>query len=708
MSRWLPSVVGVALLAHAAGLAAERPVRVRLVGVTSESTAASQSVLITATEPASYTTLQPDPLTVLIMLRDVAAGDMSSRLRSAPDDPVKAVEVLETVDGDGNPVAQVRIGLREPTTYEVRSWRQTIQVRFARPVASTPTSASEVAAAAPPVDGRGRPATAILSVGVEVEPDAVSVTLHGNGALAHARIHEAEQLPPRLFIDFPDLAAEAAPLTPVEIDPVTQVRMAAHGPELTRVVFDLVRPTLYHIEHLGRNERILRVVFPRERAIDPVARIGGDPAPETATQPDALGAAPPATPTVAVEPVDGTALATVDGTTLAIGPQLTGPVAVGVDPSPLLDPDREIARLDGPVAFIVDTPLVMPAPIDEPPRVAPEIPRLDPTSAAADSATPALLPPESLDLPTRVDDTALSVTSPAVVAEVATSETEPRTTAVAAAVEPAVVEAPAAGVTPVASEPVGAPETSEVPIAASRQTEQVLAVPGSGRPTGAPAPGARMQLLGQAGATQQEFTGDPISMDFQGTDLRAVLRVFAEVSGLNLVIDPSVQGEVNVALTQVPWDQAFAIILRANDLAYEVDGTIVRIASVQKLSDEAGARRTLRDQEALAGELEIYTRTLSYARAEDLAPLITSTTLSERGEVFTDSRTNTLIIRDLADPLTMAGDLLDTLDRAEAQVEIEARIVQAGHDSARALGVQWGVTGRVARLCPEFRGKVLA
>ena len=192
------------------------------------------------------------------------------------------------------------------------------------------------------------------------------------------------------------------------------------------------------------------------------------------------------------------------------------------------------------------------------------------------------------------------------------------------------------------------------------------------------------------------YTGDPVSMDFQNADLRAVLRVFADISTLNIVIDPSVRGEVNVALTQVPWDQAFDVILRANGLGYEVDGTVVRIASIERLQEEAEARAILARREAEAGELAVFTRTLSYARADDLVPLITSTSLSSRGEVFTDPRTNTLIVRDLQDRLPALDDLLDTLDRSERQVEIEARVVRVGHDSARALGVQWGLAGRRA------------
>ena len=85
------------------------------------------------------------------------------------------------------------------------------------------------------------------------------------------------------------------------------------------------------------------------------------------------------------------------------------------------------------------------------------------------------------------------------------------------------------------------------------------------------------------------FSGHPISLDFQGADLRAVLRVFAEISGLNIVIDPAVQGTVDVALSDVPWDQALDIILRANKLGYIVDGTIVRIAPLAVLADEENA-----------------------------------------------------------------------------------------------------------------------
>jgi type IV pilus assembly protein PilQ len=203
--------------------------------------------------------------------------------------------------------------------------------------------------------------------------------------------------------------------------------------------------------------------------------------------------------------------------------------------------------------------------------------------------------------------------------------------------------------------------------------------------------------VGQAPAqAASRYTGHPVSLDFAGSDLRAVLRTFSEISGLNVVIDPTIQGTVDLKLTDVPWDQALEIILRANKLGYSVDGTIVRIAPLTVLADEESQRRKLSEEQALAGELRVLTRALSYARAQDLREMLTQTVLSQRGSVQTDVRTNTIIIHDLADRLARANDLLTTLDVPQPQVEIEARIVQTTREFARNLGVQWGFGGKAA------------
>ena len=238
----------------------------------------------------------------------------------------------------------------------------------------------------------------------------------------------------------------------------------------------------------------------------------------------------------------------------------------------------------------------------------------------------------------------------------------------------------------------------QAPVPQMAAAPQAQAPPQPAAQAPAPAPPAAAAQAAPppqpAGAAPPRFTGFPISLDFQGADLRAVLRTFSEISGLNVVIDPSIQGTVDVALRDVPWDQALDIILRANRLGYAVDGTIVRIAPLNVLAAEQAERQKLAEAQALAGELQTITRTLSYAKADQIQPLLTATVLSQRGSITTDVRTNTLIITDLAERLTRAGELITTLDRPEPQVEIEARVVQTTRDFAQRLGVQWGVTGR--------------
>jgi type IV pilus assembly protein PilQ len=240
-------------------------------------------------------------------------------------------------------------------------------------------------------------------------------------------------------------------------------------------------------------------------------------------------------------------------------------------------------------------------------------------------------------------------------------------------------KAPAA---PIVDTPVPAPAADKAPPAAPSVRT--------------PAPDAQQTPAPQPSISTR-FTGHPVSLDFQGADLRAVLRTFAEISGLNIVIDPTIQGQVDVALRDVPWDQALDIILRANKLGYAVDGTIVRVAPLTVLADEEEQRRKLSESQALAGELRVLTRSLSYAKAEDVAPLLMRTVMSTRGQIQTDVRTNTLIINDLQERLNQASELIATLDTPQPQVEIEARVIQTTREFARSLGVQWGIGGRLSQ-----------
>ena len=196
------------------------------------------------------------------------------------------------------------------------------------------------------------------------------------------------------------------------------------------------------------------------------------------------------------------------------------------------------------------------------------------------------------------------------------------------------------------------------------------------------------------GSGQRQYVGAPVNFDFEDADLRAVLRLFSQFSGLNMIIDPAVQGRVNVLLNDVPWDQALEQILRSNKLGYSVDGNIMRIAPIAVLADEQSQTQKLNEAKALAGELQVRTFALSYAKADAVAPILTRSALSARGQVQVDLRTNTMIITDLPDRIQTAQGLIVTLDKPQPQVEVDARIVQTSRDFARALGIQWGFNGR--------------
>jgi len=202
-------------------------------------------------------------------------------------------------------------------------------------------------------------------------------------------------------------------------------------------------------------------------------------------------------------------------------------------------------------------------------------------------------------------------------------------------------------------------------------------------------------LLTIAAVIPREATGQTLSLDFQKAEVRAVLRLLGEVAGLNLVIDPDVSGQIDIRLTDVPWAQAFDVVLTSARLRATPEGLVVRVASQQRLLAEAADRG--RESEVLmaSGERVLLTRTLSYARAADVMPILTKGALSPRGEVQVDARTNTLIVRDVPAHLAHAKSLMATLDVPQAQVEIEARILQTTRDVARALGVTWGI-GRPA------------
>jgi type IV pilus assembly protein PilQ len=155
-----------------------------------------------------------------------------------------------------------------------------------------------------------------------------------------------------------------------------------------------------------------------------------------------------------------------------------------------------------------------------------------------------------------------------------------------------------------------------------------------------------------------------------------------------------VSGKVTLKLNEVPWDQALDLILKANGLGYTLENNVIRIAKLSDLQREEQDRRKLAEEKALAGDLEVFNKRLSYAKAGELEATVKKVALSARGTITLDPRTNTMIITDLPANLEKAKELIADLDRATSQVEIEARIVVTSRNFVRDIGIQWGFSQR--------------
>ncbi len=195
---------------------------------------------------------------------------------------------------------------------------------------------------------------------------------------------------------------------------------------------------------------------------------------------------------------------------------------------------------------------------------------------------------------------------------------------------------------------------------------------------------------------KEEYTGERLSLNFQDIEVRAVLQIIADFTGMNLVSSDTVQGNVTLRLQNVPWDQALDIVLRSRGLGMRQVGNVIMVAPAQEIAarekQEFESRQQLDDLAPLQSDLI----QVNYAKAEDMAALLKAkenSMLSDRGSVTVDFRTNTLLVRDASDKLLDIRTLVGKLDIPVRQVLIESRVVVANDDFSRDLGVRLGMTG---------------
>jgi len=194
--------------------------------------------------------------------------------------------------------------------------------------------------------------------------------------------------------------------------------------------------------------------------------------------------------------------------------------------------------------------------------------------------------------------------------------------------------------------------------------------------------------------TEDRFTGKKISLDFQDADIVPIFRLFADVSGYNVVVSPEVKGKITMKLINVPWDQALDLVLRTHNLGKQLEGNIIRIAPNKDLAAESEEKA--RAKEALMKAKPMSTRvfTINYAGVDRIREAINSAKmLSPRGSMTIDERASVIVVNDVADSFPKVQNLISQLDKPELQVRqvlIEARIVEINTTYVKDLGVQWG------------------
>ena len=214
----------------------------------------------------------------------------------------------------------------------------------------------------------------------------------------------------------------------------------------------------------------------------------------------------------------------------------------------------------------------------------------------------------------------------------------------------------------------------------------------------------------------QSYTGKKISLDFQDIEVRRVLQLLADFTGINMVAADTVQGNITLRLKDVPWDQALDIILKSKNLDKRRNGNVIWIAPVSELIKAEEEEAKAIAQSVKLAPLQTEYIQLNYAKAADIEKLITEgknasnsrsgsntssgtdplgdsvgSLLSPRGTVSVDPRTNTLIINDTSAKIDQIRQMIDLLDVSVKQVMIEARIVRATTDFTKEMGVKWGI-----------------
>ncbi|HEV7570007.1 MAG TPA: type IV pilus secretin PilQ [Thermoanaerobaculia bacterium] len=593
-------------------------------------TSPSPRIILRTTASPVYTSYSPMPDLFVIDLTG-ASKAASLVIPSAVPPSVVSVSVDEVTEM-GSRMTRVSVHLNQAGTIEASAEGNSIVINLPA-VATTAVAASEIVAPAP------KPVETAPIVTAAIEPP------HADPVPVHADPEPVKSEPAASVAEAPVVTEslpsnKATALKTIQTNgagSAIEVHLATDG-DVAYNAFKLEKPSRIVIDLTGVNDKLAKNII---NVSDPVVK---------RIRVSQFKSAPEAVTRVVLD-VDETASYHVAKSGNALN------VTFGAAPAVIAAPVAPAPKKDEP--HVAAAPVVhTPAPVKT--AAAIDIPSQVPT--IADNATWKM--PEQRKPATSVINAPQTQTPPA-------SKKRRGTKVAAAQADPPAVDPVPAGEN-VFSDP--APQAQP---AASSTSGTMLSAAAGGR-----------TLSGG----EKAYTGEPLSLNLKDADIKDVLRTFAQLTGLNIAIDPTVTGSVTVDFVDVPWDQALEVILRQNSLAYVLEGNVMRVGTAARLSEEAESNRRLTEQERLNVALSTVGFKLSYARANDVATLLREMA-SPRARIIVDQRTNQLIISEIPGYLQTMRNLIDSVDVPTRQVVIEARIVETTKLFIQQYGFNWGFHG---------------
>jgi len=677
----------------------------------------SLDVLLVGSDAMTYTAFKAiDPLRLVLDLPNTESEIVSSPF-AVENEIIGKIETM-TLTREPQPLTRVEIALNQETPYEIFQEDNTIRVQFEKPTAlrearSEPAAETEVAtsktegestvvgaATQPSAKATSTPAKKITAIQPIRSDEEVKVYIIGDGSITNYNVFTLTD-PARVVLDVMGvkLVASKGGVPPSD-KLLKNIRVGEH-PDKVRVVFDLIPAAGLPYQVTSVDDRLVVSFKPGSGFSAGPPIVVAAPAAPVRKEAVKVKRTPPPTEPARITSIDFNLLETNKSrlTVSANRPlepeiQITGANSISmifpntrlpkhlerhIDTGQfssavnLIDP-RPMKGLPGTVEFYIEMREMVPYHIAQ---------EDDKVYLDFDTSTMPPTEPIKLSKPTTVvEERAPVAPTPAEV------QPPPAPEEMAAAAPPEPGEE-------MALEEVAAAD--EQALAEGPPPERVVGL--------APAEAMPTPLV-----VGERFLGQKISLDLQEVDIRNVLRLLADVTGKNIVVEPNVKGTVTLKVDNVPWDQVLELILKINDLDSVMEGNVIRIATAAKIKseldrkrEEVEAKKELMAAARDLGEISTEYLQVNYADVGDISAQIENIK-SEKGTISVDNRTNLIIYSDFPKRIELAKQILARLDRATKQVMVESRIVSANTNFSRNLGISWNAAYTANSLANRLGG----